>query len=122
MDDDDTRCNDNEVATEYMIALFYMYSSNPVPVKEHMEFQRRVGTELFLGGRIRVSVEGINGVLSGTRRHLQRYEQLLQNELIPTATLLTEPAERIASPATAEDSCAPPDSRSSSNINLNMKY
>jgi predicted sulfurtransferase len=122
VDDDDTRCNDNEVATEYMIALFYMYSSNPVPVKEHMEFQRRVGTELFLGGRIRVSVEGINGVLSGTRRHLQRYEQLLQNELIPTATLLTEPAERIASPATSEDSCAPPDSRSSSNINLNMKY
>ncbi len=106
--------NLEEEQQEYMIALFYTYTSNPVPVKEHMEFQKRAGTELFLGGRIRVSVEGINGVVSGTRRHLQKYEQLLQAELICTETLTTEAAEMPPHIA--------PNTSNSSSINLNMKY
>lgn len=83
---------------ECMIALYYIYTPNPVPVKQQMEFQTRICDDLSLGGRIRVSLEGINGVLSGTKSHLKFYEQALYDELTETCTI------------------------SQQRINLNMKY
>lgn len=66
-----------------MIALYYCYPPLGIPSPQpHTEFHTVTCTELKLGGRIRVSVEGINGVLSGREGDLREYEFRLRRELL----------------------------------------
>jgi predicted sulfurtransferase len=65
----------------FRIALYYCYV--PIEnVEEHMEFQNSISIANNLHGRIRVASEGLNGVLSGRREHLENYERLLNKELL----------------------------------------
>ena len=79
-DDDD---DDDEVGINpYMIALYYCYTPKPVDdTNEHIRFQEECCEELELKGRVRVSKEGINGVLSGRKKSLESYENRLRHEL-----------------------------------------
>lgn len=63
----------------WRIALYYCYI--PVIVEKHVAFQQSQCQQRQLFGRIRVSPEGINGVLSGSFVKLQEYESLLKDEL-----------------------------------------
>ncbi|KAG7366036.1 rhodanese domain containing protein [Nitzschia inconspicua] len=61
---------------EWKIALYYVYVDLPPPVlKQHIDFQKRLCKQLQLNGRVRVSQEGINGVLSGRLTDLETYER-----------------------------------------------
>ena len=68
---------------DYRIALFYLYvdlaSANNV--KQHVDFHRSLCEQLNLGGRIRISGEGINGVLGGLHQNLLSYQAQVTNEL-----------------------------------------
>ena len=64
----------------YRIALYYCYIDIE-NVSEHVNFHRSLCEENGLMGRIRVSREGINGVLSGRLSVLQDYEEKLRAEL-----------------------------------------
>ena len=66
--------------SDYQIALYYCYIpiNNP---SSHVEFQRSLCEHLNLNGRIRVALEGINGVLSGKQTLLKEYAEALRNEL-----------------------------------------
>jgi len=68
-----------------MIALYYCYPPAGLPkdqLASHQLFHQETCTNLNLGGRIRVSEEGINGVLSGTEDALRVYETRLRKELL----------------------------------------
>ena len=68
-----------------MIILYYCYPPSPIPHSQldtHTNFHKTSCTNLNLGGRIRVSEEGINGVLSGSETNLRKYESQLRLELI----------------------------------------
>jgi predicted sulfurtransferase len=71
----------SEEEKEWRIALYYCY----VPIEdvpEHVEFQARLcGESLGLKGRIRVSPEGLNGVLSGTYDNLLEYQRTVEARL-----------------------------------------
>lgn len=72
---------------ENMIALYYCYPpSNIIDPSKHASFHQDLCTSLKLGGRIRVSYEGINGVLSGKVADLKEYESKLRHELVKEAT------------------------------------
>ena len=63
---------------DYRIALYYCYT--PIDnVDHHVSFQRNLCTKLL--GRIRVSPEGMNGVLSGLYNDLLEYEERTKQEL-----------------------------------------
>mmetsp|Transcript_15576 Transcript_15576/g.33014 ORF Transcript_15576/g.33014 Transcript_15576/m.33014 type:complete len:627 (+) Transcript_15576:42-1922(+) len=67
-----------------MIALYYCYPQKGIPAEKianHTDFHKDACQSLKLGGRIRVSEEGINGVLSGTKDDLMAYEERLRREL-----------------------------------------
>lgn len=64
-----------------MIALYYCYVDVSNHMSEHLIFQESVCNDLSLSGRVRISPEGINGVLSGTTSDLKKYEQLLAKNL-----------------------------------------
>ena len=64
-----------------MIALYYCYLDMSYKLAEHLEFQEKLCTNLSLFGRIRVSPEGINGVLSGSLSNLKEYERTLSVEI-----------------------------------------
>ena len=69
-----------------MIALYYWYVTIPEKIlKSHSQFQQTVCEELQLNGRIRLSEEGINGVLSGTKSNLEIYEKKLRDEVVVSA-------------------------------------
>jgi len=77
--------NDNDQQNNMMIILYYCYPPSPIPqtqLEQHSNFHKTSCTALNLGGRIRVSEEGINGVLSGTETNLRKYESELRLELI----------------------------------------
>jgi len=68
-----------------MISLYYCYPPSSIEqnqLQPHANFHRETCTKLNLGGRIRVSEEGINGVLSGTEENLREYEDRLRKELM----------------------------------------
>jgi predicted sulfurtransferase len=68
----------------FVIALYYCYV--PLPdVTKHITFHHNICMALNLKGRIRVAPEGINGVLSGLRSNLVRYEILLRENLEETS-------------------------------------
>jgi predicted sulfurtransferase len=71
-------CTNHE---EWRIALYYCYIPLQENVSQHVNFHQTLCFELRLLGRIRVSPEGINGVLSGTCLQLQEYEKRLVEEL-----------------------------------------
>jgi predicted sulfurtransferase len=70
----------NLAHNSYKIALFYCYT-NIDKVKEHVHFQHELCTNTGLLGRIRVSSEGLNGVLSGLEAHLKAYQLDTQRAL-----------------------------------------
>jgi len=77
--------NDDHQQNNMMIILYYCYPPSPIPQTQldtHTNFHKTSCTNLNLGGRIRVSEEGINGVLSGTETNLRKYESELRLELI----------------------------------------
>lgn len=59
-----------------MIMLFYIYTAIE-NVAANIVFQEHTCEKLCLKGRVRVSVEGLNVVLSGTKMNLQCYEDIL---------------------------------------------
>jgi len=62
----------------WRIALYYIYvEMTPSQVKSHIDVQRRACEELGLMGRVRVSHEGVNGVLSGKYEILRIYEKTI---------------------------------------------
>ena len=78
----------SENEADMMICLYYVYV--PIPkegVKPHSTFHEKVCQELNLFGRIRISFEGINGVLSGNKDNLKKYETKLQEEVLSLAPL-----------------------------------
>lgn len=73
-----------------MIALYYCYPPAGLPkdnLEPHKLFHQETCTNLDLGGRIRVSEEGINGVLSGKEGALREYEGRLRKELLKIAVV-----------------------------------
>jgi predicted sulfurtransferase len=66
---------------KWRIALFYFYVDLTDKVEEHLEVQKKICEEFDLKGRLRVSQEGINGVLSGQHSNLLRYEEALRHNL-----------------------------------------
>ena len=77
--------DDQQQQNNMMIILYYCYPPSPIPQTQldtHSNFHKTSCTNLNLGGRIRVSEEGINGVLSGTETNLRKYEVQLRLELI----------------------------------------
>ena len=67
-----------------LIALYYCYTPRPIPptsLPNHVEYHQDLCARLNLNGRIRVSSEGINGVLSGNRSQLIEYERSLHDEV-----------------------------------------
>jgi len=70
-----------------MIALYYCYKRIPVELMEnHRKMQVSTCNRLSLNGRIRLSLEGVNGVLSGTIQGLREYEFELRSLLFPPQT------------------------------------
>ena len=64
------------------IALYYVYIDIPASqLREQVEFHRNTCQERDVKGRIRISKEGINGVLSGELEALHQYEQLATEQL-----------------------------------------
>ena len=96
--DDENYDDDNNITTssdsspsnqEYddrqMIILYYCYPPtqiSPHQLEFHANFHKLICQQLNLGGRIRVSTEGINGVLSGREVNLRAYDARLRNELM----------------------------------------
>jgi len=64
-----------------MIALYYCYTPYRLEVIKHINFHQKLCTEYFLNGRVRVSDEGINGVLSGSEKMLKKYEDDVRQHL-----------------------------------------
>jgi len=83
-DDDDDRHHDN-----YRIALYYCYIEID-NIEKHVEFHKQLCRQKELYGRIRVSREGINGVLSGRLGACQDYEQALRDELLLITPIIHE--------------------------------
>ena len=77
---DSSPISDEHQHSAYRIALYYCY----IPIDdtaEHVKFQKELCTSLNCKGRIRVSSEGLNGVLSGYYSDLQRYQKETEQEL-----------------------------------------
>jgi len=73
---------DKPPATTIMIALYYIYIEIPwKTLDDHKEFHTATCSDLHLLGRIRISTEGINGVLSGTKTNLESYEEMLKKKI-----------------------------------------
>lgn len=72
--------SDSTLHKNWRIVLYYYYTHLP-NVIDHVQFQKELCETMDLKGRIRVSQEGINGVLSGFYPSLQRYEDILTQEL-----------------------------------------
>lgn len=70
-----------EANGEYRIALYYFYCDLSPNVESHVSFHRQLCESLNLKGRIRISHEGINGVLSGRKPNLERYETAVAQEV-----------------------------------------
>lgn len=71
----------NNHLNSVMIALYYWYIQIPARfLEEHKLFHVSICQDLHLFGRIRVSTEGINGVLSGKKDDLEFYEEALRKE------------------------------------------
>jgi predicted sulfurtransferase len=83
---DEDSCKNHD---EWRIALYYCYIPLQEHVSQHVAFHQSLCLELHLLGRIRVSPEGINGVLSGTYLQLQEYEKRVVEELAS----LVDPSE-----------------------------
>ncbi len=65
-----------------MIALYYWYIDIPTQsLDEQVNFHESLCNELKLKGRIRLSSEGLNGVLSGQKRDLEEYAERMRDEV-----------------------------------------
>jgi predicted sulfurtransferase len=70
---------------DWRIALYYIY--RPIrDVMEQVDLHRSLCRTLDLCGRIRISHEGINGVLSGTLANLQEYERQFRRTIHDVTT------------------------------------
>lgn len=76
---DDTTNNNHDT---WRIALYYIYvkMSND-QVQKNIQFQLEICEKYRLFGRVRISTEGINGVLSGRYKYLKVYEKHLIDAL-----------------------------------------
>lgn len=81
--DDDANESDKDQHDNYRIGLYYAYVDLiPSAVRvSHLALQRKICNELQLTGRVRISQEGVNGVLSGKLEVLHRYEELITEDL-----------------------------------------
>lgn len=78
-----------EDQNEWRIALYYCYT--PIPdIDDHVAFQKDICVSNGLFGRIRVSHEGVNGVLSGRVSQLKYYEARLRKDLLRLRQLQQE--------------------------------
>ena len=67
----------------WRVALYYCYVdlSGEGVVAKHVQFQKELCESMEFQGRVRVSSEGVNVVLTGLHVSLQRYEKMVANEL-----------------------------------------
>jgi predicted sulfurtransferase len=82
---DDNSSNSNSHDDVPMIILYYCYPPISIPpnqLESHASFHKTTCHQLNLGGRIRVSSEGINGVLSGQLEKLRMYDAEFRRELM----------------------------------------
>jgi predicted sulfurtransferase len=72
-----------EDVSAWRIALYYIYVnlSADNQVEEQVSFHRELCEQWDFNGRIRISPEGINAVLSGRYEKLQEYERLVTEKL-----------------------------------------
>eukprot|EP00429_Kryptoperidinium_foliaceum_P028031 CAMPEP_0176154546 /NCGR_PEP_ID=MMETSP0120_2-20121206/78955_1 /TAXON_ID=160619 /ORGANISM="Kryptoperidinium foliaceum, Strain CCMP 1326" /LENGTH=396 /DNA_ID=CAMNT_0017491643 /DNA_START=206 /DNA_END=1396 /DNA_ORIENTATION=+ len=75
-----TQMNKTEI-DQWRIALYYIYVDLENHVDEQLELHQKLCQDLELQGRIRISTEGVNGVLSGKRIQLQEYEECVTRSL-----------------------------------------
>ncbi len=60
------------------VILFYKYTDITYP-KRMLKWQKKIGAELALKGRILIAQEGINGTLSGSSASIERYIEIMHN-------------------------------------------
>ena len=74
---------DPSLHSSWRIALYYIYVDFPSneEVQEHVQFQKKLCESMGFQGRIRVSSEGVNGVLSGLFPLQQQYERQVTAKL-----------------------------------------
>lgn len=78
----------------YRIALYYWYIPlAPSTLDTHRNFHEDTCHKLNLKGRIRVSSEGLNGVLSGELEDLKLYEEQLREEVASLQKCVRIPKE-----------------------------
>ena len=65
----------------YRIGLYYIYIELSSP-QEHVEYHTELCNKYNLKGRVRVSTEGINGVVSGPLESIQQYERHVTESLL----------------------------------------
>ena len=85
-----TQTENQSSESTIMIALYYWYI--PIPKKSlepHVKFHESLCHTLHLFGRIRISKEGLNGVLSGTKYNLEQYEMKLRQEVAAASFINT---------------------------------
>jgi len=75
--DESSCCHDH-----WRIGLYYAYIElSPSEIQLHLEVQKQICEDLQLKGRIRISTEGVNGVVSGSFNSLQRYEKRISIDI-----------------------------------------
>eukprot|EP00934_Nitzschia_sp_Nitz4_P002145 Nitzschia sp. Nitz4//scaffold59_size112058//39699//40970//NITZ4_004106-RA/size112058-processed-gene-0.40-mRNA-1//1//CDS//3329555114//2145//frame0 len=73
---------DPTLHSSWKIALYYVYVDlTPLQVEEQITFHQALCDQYDLNGRVRISTEGLNGVLSGQQPFLQEYDRLVSVEL-----------------------------------------
>lgn len=91
-----TTSTEEKNTKKHMIALYYCYPPTGLPtdqLKSHKLFHEETCADLNLGGRIRVSEEGINGVLSGTEDALREYDARLRKELMQLVDVISSDSD-----------------------------
>ncbi len=90
MADDECQSENDAGSSVVMVALYYWYIDiRQKFLKDHQKFHQATCQELDLFGRIRISREGLNGVLSGTLSNLKEYENRLKKEVTQISTSAT---------------------------------
>lgn len=74
---------DPTIHSNWRIALYYIYFdlATDENVREQIDFHLHLCQQFHLKGRVRISKEGINGVLSGLHCSLTEYERLVTTNL-----------------------------------------
>ena len=68
-----------DVGAPYLTLLFYNYVEIPQPQKLVKE-QKQLCKSLNLTGRLRISIEGVNGCFGGSPENIESYINIVEND------------------------------------------